>query len=409
VARKGASIPWYVFRKKEEKGAKLALERYKALTKQGDYVNAVKYRKKAYDDQEIIEDGYLSKLIKRPNPNQGQDQFFENAIIERMLGESDIWLNRGMTGGDVLEMFVLPSQYVSLIPDPDDLFGVLGYTLDANGRRLGLAKEDVVQWKSINPEFDAYTRTHLRGLSPLKAAYKTYLMDLEANKAGVAMYANGGAKGVLMPGLVGTSHANYTNEQATTIKDTVNRTINSSEVRGAVGVFQSRWDYINFGLSATDMDLLNSMKLTREQLCQVFGVPAVLFSTDSMADNNYQNAQRDLVTNLIVPLLSTLRDELNRVLAYGEGTYIDFDVTALPELQRDFEKQVKALKDADFLSYDEKRIAIGYEPKGGVYDSAYVNSGLVKLEDLGIDLTVPDGNQDMADSGSMDALSDDGK
>jgi HK97 family phage portal protein len=397
-----------VFKKNQEKGSKLSLERYKALTKQGDFVNALKFRKKAYDDQEIIEDGYLSKLIQRPNPNQGQDQFFENAIIERMLGESDIWLNRGMVGTDVLEMFVLPSQYVSLIPDPDDLFGVLGYILDANGKRLGLAKEDVVQWKSINPEFDAYTRTHLRGLSPLKAAYKTYLMDLEANKAGVAMYANGGAKGVLMPGLVGTSHANYTNEQAAGIKDTVNRTINSSEVRGAVGVFQSRWDYINFGLSATDMDLLDSMKLTREQLCQVFGVPAVLFSTDSMADNNYQNAQRDLVTNLIVPLLSTLRDELNRILAYDETTYIDFDVTALPELQRDFEKQVTALKSADWLTYDEKRIAIGYDPKGEEFDYAYVNSGLVKLDDLGIDLTVPDGNQDMA-TGGGDPLSDDGQ
>jgi HK97 family phage portal protein len=233
-------------------------------------------------------------------------------------------------------------------------------------------------------------------------------MDMEANKAGVAMYANGGAKGVLIPGLVGTSHANYTNEQATAIKDTVNRTVNSSEVKGAVGVFQSRWDYINFGLSSTDMELLDSMKLTREQLCQVFGVPAVLFSTDSMADNNYQNAQRDLITNLIVPLLSTLRDELNRVLAYTENTYIDFDVTALPELQRDFEKQVMALKSADWLTYDEKRIAIGYDPKGDVFDNAYVNSGLVKLQDLGIDLTVQDDTEDMAATG-RDPLSDDGK
>jgi HK97 family phage portal protein len=207
---------------------------------------------------------------------------------------------------------------------------------------------------------------------------------------------------------VGTSHANYTNEQAATIKDTVNRTINSSEVRGAVGVFQSRWDYINFGLSATDMDLLDSMKLTREQLCQVFGVPAVLFSTDSMADNNYQNAQRDLVTNLIVPLLSTLRDELNRVLAYDETTYLDFDVSSLPELQRDLEKQVVALKSADWLTYDEKREDMGYEAKGGAFDFAYVNSGLVKIDDLGIDLTTQDGNQDMA-TGGRDPLSDDGQ
>ena len=397
AARKAASIPWYVFSKKEEKGSKLALERYKALTKQGDYASALKWRKKAYDDQEIVEDGYLSKLIKRPNPNQGQDQFFENAIVYRLLGEADIWLNRGIVeNGDVLEMFVLPSHYLSLIPDPNDLFGHLGWRFDVNGRMLYLRKEDVIQWKSVNPEFDETTRSHLRGLSPLKAAYKTLMMDNEANKAGVAMYANGGAKGALIPGTVGTLPTSVTPEQADKIKEHINRTVNNSDVRGAVSVFQTRWDYLNFGLSATDMDLLESMKLSKEQLCQVFGVPAVLFSTDSMADNNYQNAQRDLVTNLIVPLLSTLRDELNRVLAYNENTYLDFDISSLPELQRDFEKQVMALKSADWLTYDEKRIAIGYDPLGGNYEHSYVNSGLVKLDDLGIDLSY-EGSGDMED------------
>jgi len=400
-ARKAASIPWYVFQKKQEKGAKLSLERYKSLSRQGDLVKATKFRAKAYDDQEIVYNSPLSELIKRPNPNEGQDQFIERAFINRLLGECFIWMNRGITGGDVKEMYVLPTQFISIIPDTNDLYGVLGYQLDANGSKLFIPKEDVIHWRSVTPEWDAFTRTHLRGLSPLKAAFKTLLMDTEANKAGVAMYANGGAKGVLMPGIVGTSHANYTNEQATAIKDTVNRTVNSSEVRGAVAVFQSRWDYVNFGLSATDMDLLESMKLTREQFCQVFGVPAVLFSTDSMTDNNYQNAQRDLVTNLIAPMLATLRDEINRVLAFQETTFIDFDITALPELQRDFEKQVIALKSADWLTYDEKRMAIGYDPKGEEYDYSYVNSGLVKLEDLGIDLTV-DPNMSQNDPNNSD-------
>src|SRR5574343_1846589 len=314
AARKAASIPWYVFRKKQEKGSKIALERYKALVKQGDLTGSLKYRAKAYDDQEIIEDGYLSKLIKRPNPNQGQDSFFENAIGYRLIaGESDIWLNRGMTKGDVQEMYVLPTNLMSLIPDPNDLYGILGWRMDVNGVFLQLPKEDVIEWKSWNARFDSVERTHLGGLSPLQAAYRTLQMNEEANKAGVAMYANGGAKGMLIPGLVGTAHTNYTTEQASSIKDIINRNVNSSEVRGAVSVMQSRWDYISFGLSATDMDLLERLKLSREQLCQVFGVPAVLFSTDSMADNNYQNAQRDLITNLVTPLLCTLRDELNRV------------------------------------------------------------------------------------------------
>lgn len=387
VARKASSIPWYVFRKKTEKGAALALERYKMSSRNGNILLSEKFRKKAYDDQEIVDDGYISKLLTRPNPNQGQDQFFENAIGYRLLcGESDIWLNRGAAGLRVEEMYILPTQFVEISPDKNDLYGISSYRLNVSGNPINLNKEDVIQWKSWNPEFDEINRTHLRGLSPLKAAYKTLLMSNEANRAGVAMYANGGAKGALIPGVVGSMMPNPTPEQATRIKEAINQTINNADSRGAVSVLQTRWDYLNFGLSATDMDLLNSMKLTREQLCQVFGVPAVLFSTDSMADNNYQNALRDLVTNTVVPLLSTLRDEMNRVLVGDQDVFIDFDINALPELQRDLEKQVNALKSADWLTYDEKRIATGYEPKGDFYDMAYVSSGVVPIDQVGIDL-----------------------
>jgi phage portal protein BeeE len=134
----------------------------------------------------------------------------------------------------------------------------------------------------------------------------------------------------------------------------------------------------------------------------VFGVPAVLFSTDSMADNNYQNAQRDLITNLITPLLCTLRDELNRVLSYTEDVYIDFDVTALPELQRDFSEQVTALKQADWLTFNEKRIAIGYDPlPDEMFESCYVASSLMRLDQVGMDLTDDDTSDDTGSMGKV--------
>jgi len=134
--------------------------------------------------------------------------------------------------------------------------------------------------------------------------------------------------------------------------------------------------------------------MTLHQWCRVFGMPIVLFDTDTSSYNNYTNGMRDLITNTIAPLCAELRDELNAWLVprFGENVYIDFDISALPELQSDMEKMVSQLKQADWLTFDEKRTAMGYEEKGGAYASSYVSGGMMPLEMSMMDLTVPDDN-----------------
>lgn len=144
------------------------------------------------------------------------------------------------------------------------------------------------------------------------------------------------------------------------------------------------------------METMKVLELTLHQWCRVLGLPTVIFDTAHSADNNYQNGMRDLVTNTIVPMMASLRDELNRWLLPrfdAEDQFIDFDITALPELQRDMEKMINGLKQAYWLTEDEKRIAMNYEPKGGVYDTSLVPSGLTPIENVGMDISVtPDPN-----------------
>jgi hypothetical protein len=47
----------------------------------------------------------------------------------------------------VLEMFVLPSQFIEMDPDPDDVWGVLGYWFNVGGERERLRKCDVIHWR----------------------------------------------------------------------------------------------------------------------------------------------------------------------------------------------------------------------------------------------------------------------
>lgn len=399
LARKAASIPWYVYRKSSQKGSKAALERYRALSRnpisEAAVKEAIKWRNKAYDSDEIVEDNDLAKIVARPNPTQGQDKFFEMLYIMYWLtGEGFIWGNDGGSdnpNAQILEMYPLPSHVMDHVQDPNDIFGVLGWKLNLQ-TGIMLPKEDILQWKMSNPLVDN-NHFNIRGLSPLQAAYQTMKMGTEAEKAGYTMMANGGAKGAIVPEVVNNTYPQFTEEQAVQAREIANNLVNGNTKKGTISAFVTPWKYLDFGLSSVDMQLIESQKITLEKLCRVFGVPVVLFSPDHMADNNYQNALRDLVTNTIVPAIASLRDELNRWLVSRNGGnqfYVDFDIQALSELQRDIEKLVNGLANAPYLTFDEKREQLGFEPLGGNFAKAYVNSGMIALDDVGLDLGNPD-------------------
>lgn len=402
LARKSASIPWYVYKLNPGEKARTSLLRYKQLSKgianNGAYERAIMERKNAYSEN-IIMGSPLANLLERPNNYQAQDQFFENLFGYRYLsGEGNVYGNDGKLGGRFSELNILPTQYLEIYPDPNDVYNILGYKLQIGGG-VDLPKEQVMMWKSWNPDFDVTLRTHLRGLSPLRAAYKTLRMSNNAADASATMTGNGGAKGAITPRPLGNIVPNFTIEQAESIKRAVNEYINGVDNKGRVAVLQTPWDYMNFGLSSVDMELVNTLRLSMHQWCRVFGLPAVLFDVDTSSYNNYQNAMRDLITNTIIPMCCQLRDELNKFLVprYGEDVFIDFDITALPEMQQDMERMVRSLRDANWLTFDEKRVAMNYQEREGAFEYAYINQGLIPIEQAVMDLTIPPSENDMED------------
>ena len=398
LARKAGSIPWYVYKMKPGEKSRTSLERYKQLSKgimnKGAFERAMIERKNAYEEN-MVTSTPLAKLLERPNPMQAQDQFFQNLFGYRVLsGEGNIYGNDGaIPNGRFVELNVLPTQFLEIYPDPKDLYGLTGYKLMV-GQGINLPKDQVCHWKSWNPDFNDVTRSHLRGVSPLRSAWKLLRMSNNAADASAKMTYNGGAKGALVPEVVNNNVPQMTPEQASTIQRAINERLNGTDNKGSVGILQYPYNYLNFGLSSVDMELVKTMQLSLHQWCRVFGLPIVLFDTDTSSYNNYTNAMRDLITNTIVPLCCELRDELNAWLVprFGENVYIDFDISALPELQSDMEKMVQQLKAADWLTFDEKRTAMGYDAKMGAYDFSYVSQGLIPLEQTMMDLTVPNDN-----------------
>lgn len=259
-------------------------------------------------------------------------------------------------------MYVLPSDRVEVIPDPENLWGVIGYALNLGGTKLIFRKNDVIHWRSMNLSFDAISRTHLRGLPPLKPGESILQQNKDATRASVRHYQNDGAKGFIFE----KSKAVMTPVQQAQIKGVIDAKINNNEMAGSIAALQGDWGAHIFGASSQAMQLLEGKKATIRELCFLFEVPPEMFDTETTYDNKKQ-AQKNWVSNSIIPASKELDDELNRILLKAfllEGkALIACDYMELPEMQADMKELSEWMNSSDEITPNERREAKGYEKR----------------------------------------------
>jgi len=338
----------------------------------------------------------LQQLLQRPNQYQGQDAFFATVrAYYKICGEAFIWLNRGdieqyrLPDGSlddmkinrmpVIEMIPLPANYITIIPDPENLWGVEGYILEA-GERVAIRKDDVIHWKSVNLDFDAGSRTHLRGMPPLSPGSKTLAENNSMSKAAMRQAQNNGAAGVLY----NETLDKMTPTQQTQLKNTIDAKINNNDISGAIAAMQGKWGYLDIGRSAKDMMLIEGQKFSWQELCFLFSVPVELFDP-AVTYANKESAQFGWITNDIYPDCKQLDDEMNRVLPKAfnleSQVYIGTDYTQLPEVQNVLVEAAKSMQELWCLSPDDVREFLNYERLGGKFSEPWVVNGRTPLSD----------------------------
>lgn len=356
---KFAAVPRYLVdpKKLEEKRKKMPVQ-FKHLIKATKEIN-----------------NKLTDLLNRPNPYEGQAAFLKKTrAFYKVCGETFIWLNRGdITGPDgrqlsdnkidlmpVLEMYVLPAYLMKIVPDPDDIHGILGYLFNVGSRDLPLRKGDVIHWKDINLDFDATTRPQLRGMTPLRPGAAVLESNNSGTKASVRMYQNDGARAAL----ANKSMNAMDPQQETQLRHVFKTKINNNDVKGEIAALQGDWSLLNFGKSAVDMDLLKGREMGWKELCFLLNVPYELFDSTTTYANKEQ-AQKGWIINSIIPASKEFDDELNRVLLKSfllEGkAIIQCDYSDLPELQQDMAALTTWLMNAYWITPNEKREYQGLE------------------------------------------------
>jgi len=334
ISKTAQTIPFQIYEVKNEND----LKRYKALTS-SDFSSTSLFKADRIQKSALVElqDTELHELLDRPNPAQSYVTWIQEVIAYgKLTGNRYIYGIGPETGNGKFkfkELYVLPSQVMEI--NSGGIFEpVKSYTLEYNGT-VRIDAELICHIKDFNPYYDG-TGSHLYGMSPLKAGLRAMDTNNEAVTTGVKYLQNQTARGVLM-----SDEGDLTETQAKELKRKFKQTYQGSNNAGDVIITPKKLSWVNFGLNASDLSLIEQYNASIKDLCNIYNVPVQLLNnTDSSTYNNMKEAKKALYQNAVMPELVKIREELNRWLTprFGEKLYIDFDFTAIPELQEEMDK-----------------------------------------------------------------------
>ena len=160
--------------------------------------------------------------------------------------------------------------------------------------------------KYINPSDKGLQS--LEGLSPLQAALYSLTGSSDIQKAISIMVKNQGSRGIL----TNKGERPLNNEEANRIKNSVNEKIRGIENFNSIHVTGTDVNYLNMGMNATDLKIIESGVLTDRQLSNAFSVPSVLFNDPANSTyNNYTTALKSLYTDAVLPVNNKILQDIN--------------------------------------------------------------------------------------------------
>jgi len=386
ITKAATTIPFQVYEKTNENDYK----RYKAMTS-GTFDAATIHKAAMLQKRSLVElqDTELHKLLERPNPAQSYNSWISELIaFGKLTGNRYIYgigPDTGANVGKYTELYVMPSQIMEIVSG-GIMKPVSKYKIEYNGT-FEIDASEICHIKDFNPYYDG-TGSHLYGQSPLRAGLRSLTTNNEAVQTGVKYLQNQTARGLLM-----SDEGDINEVQAQQLKDKFRKQFQGSDNAGDVIITPKKLSWVNFGLNAADVSLIEQYNASIKDLCNIYNVPVQLLNnTDSASYNNMKEAKKALYQNAVIPELLKIKDELNRWLApkFGDKLCIEFDFSVIPELQEETDKVVDQLTKAWWLTPNEKRAAMNYgkDDETTQLDDYYIPANLIPVQSNDVEIPI---------------------
>ncbi len=309
----------------------------------------------------------LLDLLARPNPRQDGASFIETLVSHLQLS-GNAYVEAVTVEGRVRELYALRPDRMRVVPGNDGWPEAYDYHVGGRSIRFeqgaGLqptALPPILHLSHFHPLDDHF------GLSPLEAAaiavdthnaaaaWNKALLDNAARPSGALVYS-------------GPDQAVLSDTQFERLKRELEDNYQGAVNAGRPLLLEGGLDWKAMSLTPKDMDFLDAKHNAAREIAMCFGVPPMLLGVPGEATYaNYQEANRALWRNTVLPLATRIGAALSQWLsqAYGANLRLAIDFDRIEALSPDRVALWKRVSEAEFLTLNEKRIAVGYAPVEG--------------------------------------------
>jgi HK97 family phage portal protein len=307
------------------------------------------FRRISDTDRVRIADHPLALLLKTPNPATTRYRLFESAMMDLGIYFNAYWLKLRAERNRLQLVRIPPEQIYPvghLLPT--------GYRWTwPDGQRWELPPSEIVHFRGYDPD------NPLMGLSPLETLRRLLAEERASVEYRGAFWKNAARlAGVILRPQTAPS---WTPDKREQFKDDWAAFYSGAANAGKSPVLEDGMTYQPMTATARDSQLVESRKLTREEVAAAYHVPLPLVGIlDHATFSNVKEQHKHLYQDCLGPWLVNLEEDIELQLlpefTDSEDVYTEFNISE--KLKGSFEEQTAALRvgtGAPFLSRNEAR------------------------------------------------------
>ena len=307
--------------------------------------------------EERFEAHPLMGLLSRPNGAQGRAELLEALYAQLLLSGNGYVEAVGGEGALPLELHVLRSDRMSVVPGADGWPVAYDYAVGGRKHRFDAsAGSPVCHIKSFHPQDDHY------GFSPLQAAamamdvhnaasrWSKALLDNAARPSGAMVYKGADGQGKL------------SDDQYDRLVSEMETMHQGARNAGRPMLLEGGLDWKPMGFSPSDMEFQKTKESAAREIALAFGVPPMLLGIQGDATYaNYQEAHRAFYRLTVLPLATRVTAALAAWLGAMSNEVVEVkpDLDQVSALSAERDAQWSRVAGADFLTEAEKRSLLG--------------------------------------------------
>jgi len=282
-----------------------------------------------------IESPAFSPVLRKPNHFQTRIKFIEHWLLSRLVHGNTYVLKQRDNRGVVVALYVLDPMRCRPLVAPN---GEVYYALSADALTQ-VGDEVTVPAREIIHDVMVPLYHPLCGVSPLSACGLPATQGLRIQRNSTNFFANGSQPGGLLTAPVAIS-----SEDA----DEIRRVWDSEytgDNAGKVAVLGNGLTYEAMSVSATDSQLIEQLKLTAQNVCSAYHVPAYMVGvSDPPAYNNIEALNLQYYTQCLQNPIESIELLLDEGLGLPTDYGTEFDLDDL--LRMDSGSRVTAAKES---------------------------------------------------------------